>query len=264
MSTAEAAIIEATLCEESSHQELNRTKGFLGATLGEVTDAVPPEHQPSLAEIKAMTNDALVLAGERAMQDIGDNLLVLDELRQRFRRGINFKGYAGWQDFVAKNSRYSIKTIQNRLAAKNGKDESKVNRAPGNMYTRSATVPNDEQGSGLSKPVLKRLEAVNPEVATRVRAGSLTVRTPKPKAKIGSPFATKDYFARIGRGLATAFSDVDYRLNDIARIKKSEWTPEAEEGIRCLLLNLKEVSKAADAYAARLKAVLRKHGGAKA
>ena len=125
-------------CENSSHDtELNRTKGFLGGTLAEITAAVPAEHLPMLSDIQAMTDGALVVASEHAMQDIGDNLLVLDELRQRFRRGVRFKGYLSWSDFVGRNSRYSLRTIQMKLTAVNGKDESKVNHVTGNMYTRT-------------------------------------------------------------------------------------------------------------------------------
>jgi hypothetical protein len=125
-------------CEKSSHLDaLNRTKGFLGTTLGEISaDA----DRPVLAEIQAMSDATLVIAGELAMQDIGDNLLILDELRQRFRKGIHFKGYDGWSDFITKNSRYSLRTIQTKLAAVNGKDESKVNHIPGNKWTRDVEL----------------------------------------------------------------------------------------------------------------------------
>jgi len=123
-------------CEESSHPELNRTKAFLGGTRSEVTNAVPVEGGRTLADIRALTDADLIIAGEIAMQDIGDNLLVLDELRQRFRSGKTFTGYSGWQDFVARNSRYSMRVIQNKLAEFKGKDKSKVNAVTGNMHTR--------------------------------------------------------------------------------------------------------------------------------
>jgi hypothetical protein len=128
------------VCEESSHQELNRTKGFLGTTLGEVTDVATAGAPALLTAIRALGNDELLRQGELAMQDIGDNLLVLDELRQRFRQGKRFKGYEGWLDFVARNSRYSPRVIQTKLAEVNGKDETKVNKNTGNMYTRATEV----------------------------------------------------------------------------------------------------------------------------
>jgi hypothetical protein len=81
--------------------------------------------------------------------------------------------------------------------------------------------------------------------------------TPKPKSRAN--YSDKDYFARVGRGLAAAFSGVDERLTELANIKKSEWTPEAEEGLECLVRNLKEVSKKADAYAVDLKSVLKRN-----
>jgi len=41
-----------------------------------------------------------------------------------------------WRDFAEKNSRFSIRTIQNRLAEVRGKDLSKVNVQRGSQYTR--------------------------------------------------------------------------------------------------------------------------------
>jgi hypothetical protein len=243
-------------------EETNRLKGFIGGMgIDEVTSAAEVIDPKSLAGIKSLSDEELFALGAKALQDIADDILILDEIHQRFYRakGKPILGYQHWREFIEKNSRYSVRTIQNRLAEVHGKDTSKVNKETGNQYTRPA-APNDEQGWKPSEPVLKRLEAVNPEVAGRVRAGSLSLRPTKSKTQSDkNPFAEKDYFARVGRGLATAFSGVDDRLNDIARIRKSEWTPEAEEGLRCIILNLKEVSKMADKYAAKLKVVLRKH-----
>ncbi|MGA8213088.1 MAG: hypothetical protein WB799_05815 [Candidatus Sulfotelmatobacter sp.] len=309
MATATAPAIIETACDKLSHPEfeaqaeLNRTKGFLGGTLGEITAAAPPSTL-SLAEIQAMTDEVLVLAGEQAMADIGDNLLVLDELRQRFRKGIHFKGYEGWSNFVSRNSRYSLKTIQRRLQEVNGKDESKVNINPGNQYTRPTPVsPEPGVPCNIHGVPFKStphdiywVPPANPpdikgwslmDAGEKHRAGQeagcdycLAYRsarscpthgwTEKGNAHLGEMkramepaapaierYAEKDYFARIGRGLAAAFSGVDARLAELVRIKKSEWTPEAEEGIRCLILNLKEVSEKADGYATSLRAVLK-------
>ena len=231
-------------------EEINRRKGFLGTT-DEMTSVAETRAPHSVAWVKSLSDDELFPLGERALQDIADDILVLDEIRQRFRLKGSMRGYSGWKEFVEKNSRYSMRTIQNRLAEKNGKEESKANHNPGNMYTRPAGRP--------STPIHipKGLEEANLDVFRRVQEGSLQVRTPKPKSRAN--YSERDYFARVGRGLAAAFSGVDERLTELASIKKSEWTPEAEEGVRCLLLNLKEVSEKADDYAAKLKAVLRKN-----
>jgi len=273
-------------CDNLSHQdEFNRTKGFLGETLAEITEAASPDH-PTLAEIRAMTNDVLLLAGQQAMQDIGDNLLVLDELRQRFRRGDHFKGYTGWKDFVTQHSRYSIKTIQRRLQEVHGKDESKVNHAPGNQYTRATVeAPIDSRytlihwqryASGVAcglwntggQPTIEKTKNHDEITCEECRGVLATQRmtsatTEKSKAK-ARDWSEKDHYARIGRGLACAFSGIDERLDELTHIKKREWTPEAEEGIKCILLNLKEVKAQADEYATRLRAILVKHGKAKA
>jgi hypothetical protein len=104
------------------------------------------------------------------------------------------------------------------------------------------------------------LKKVNPELYERVKQGTITLReATKPKPAV-ERYSEKDYFARIGRGLACAFSGVGARLTELTTIKKSEWTPQAEEGIRCLILNLKEVSEIADDYTTQLRAVLKRNG----
>ena len=123
----------ATSCEAT-----NRVKGFLGAGAEEVTSAAQTLAPYSVAWVRGLTDDELFPLGERALQDIADDILVLDEIRQRFRTKGSLHGYSGWKDFVTKNSRYSMRTIQNRLAEANGKDAAKANLAPGNQYTRSA------------------------------------------------------------------------------------------------------------------------------
>jgi hypothetical protein len=67
--------------------------------------------------------------GEKALKDIADDIIVLAEIRQRFylAKGKPLMDYLNWREFVERNSRYSLRTIQNRLAEVNGKDESKVN-----------------------------------------------------------------------------------------------------------------------------------------
>ncbi|MGB8065880.1 MAG: ParB N-terminal domain-containing protein [Candidatus Sulfotelmatobacter sp.] len=105
----------------------------------------------------------------------------------------------------------------------------------------------------------QKLKKTNPDLYERVRSGTVTLREASKPKKNEKKFAEKDYFARIGRGLAASFSGVDPRLKELIAIKKSEWTPQADEGIRCLLHNLTEVSDKADAYANQLRAVLEKN-----
>jgi len=118
MSTAALAVLEP--------QELNRTKGFLGTT-GEMTAGADPE---VLTHIKALSDVELFSLGEKALEDIADQILVLDEIRTRFRNagGRAILGYASWREFVEKNSRYSIRTVQRRLSEIHGTDDTKVNR----------------------------------------------------------------------------------------------------------------------------------------
>jgi len=105
----------------------------------------------------------------------------------------------------------------------------------------------------------QKLKKANPDLYERVRSGTVTLREASKPKKNEKKFAEKDYFARIGRGLDASFSGVDPRLKELIAIKKSEWTPQADEGIRCLLHNLTEVSDKADAYANQLRAVLEKN-----
>jgi hypothetical protein len=105
---------------------LNSTKGFLGTT-EEMVEVAPSD---TLAAIAAMSNEELLPRGEKALQDIADDILILAEIRKRFRdtnRKGALLGYNSWKEFVEKNSKYSIRTVQNRLAEVNGKDETKVN-----------------------------------------------------------------------------------------------------------------------------------------
>jgi len=105
----------------------------------------------------------------------------------------------------------------------------------------------------------QKLKKTNPDLYERVRSGTVTLREASKPKKNDQKFTEKDYYARIGRGLAAAFSGTDARLKELISIKKSEWTPEADEGIRCLILNLKEVSKKTNGYATQLRAVLRRN-----
>jgi len=164
----------------------------------------------------------------------------------------------------------------NSVKAREAKDVNPNNRKPP-VSIKTVTV--EDNASPTEKPrtlaavviesklperMLRKAQGLkknNPEVYERVRAGTISLRDAvKPKPKPAAVrFAEKDYFARIGRGLAAAFSGVDARLKELIAIKKSEWTPQAEEGVRCLILNLRDVSDKADAYANQLRGVLERN-----
>jgi hypothetical protein len=138
--TAPAIISDAKIF---ASEETNRLKGFLG-TANEMTSVAETLAPHSVAWVKSLSDDELFPLGERALQDIADDILVLDEIRQRFRLKGSMRGYSGWKEFVEKNSRYSMRTIQNRLAEKNGKDESKINHVKG---SRSGSIPHPQAGA---------------------------------------------------------------------------------------------------------------------
>ena len=100
-----------------------RLKGFLGVS----AETVSAMDQTVVEKYKVMSNAELFAIGEKALGDVADDIIALDEIRNRFRKGHAILGYANWQDFVQRNSKYSLRTAQRRLSEKNGKDESKVN-----------------------------------------------------------------------------------------------------------------------------------------
>jgi hypothetical protein len=116
--------------------------------------------------------------------------------------------------------------------------------------------------SGLPERALRaaiKLEKTNPEVAARVRKGDLKLRDAKRVTAVKptrEKYSEQDYFARIGRMLATAL--IDPRLKELATMKKKDFTPEAKGGLEKLILNLKDVEKLARAHADALKAVLKR------
>ena len=249
MSAAAATAFDAT---NVASEALNRTKGFLG-TAEEMTILAPRD---TVAWVRSLSDAELIPLGEKALKDIADDILVLDEIRQRFRKGLPILGYNGWKDFVQENSRYSIRTIQRHLAAKNGKDESKTNIVTGNMHTRPK--PSTVEGSQSNVEVPTALEQSNPDVAKRIKAGTLRPRPAETHRTTPDQFRKKDFYHSVGHGLANAFSGVDDRLNEIAHIRKKDWNPAAEEGVKRLVKNLEQVSKEATAYATKFKALLRK------
>ena len=148
--------------------------------------------------------------------------------------------------------------LQNARAAKNtGLDNVSHTAEP---QPKTNTLKDVVERSGLPERALRaaiKLEKTNPEVAARVRRGDLTLRAAKravPRKDARTKYSEKDYFARIGRALATTL--IDPRLTELANIKKKDFTPEAKEGLQKLILNLKEVGERARQHAAALNKVL--------
>jgi hypothetical protein len=115
MSSASAPAIETPNCRI----EQNRLKGFLG-TADEVTAVAEILAPHSVAWVKSLSDDELLPLGAKALNDIADDIIVLDECRQRFRLKGSIQGYQGWKDFVEKHSKFSMRTIQRRLNEVNG------------------------------------------------------------------------------------------------------------------------------------------------
>jgi hypothetical protein len=49
-------------------------------------------------------------------------------------------------------------------------------------------------------------------------------------------------------------------LDELLAIQKTNWTPEAEHGLQCLIKNLDEVAERAHTYANGLNKILRSYG----
>lgn len=114
--------------------------------------------------------------------------------------------------------------------------------------------------SGLPERAIRaavKLEKTNPEVAARIRNGTLKIREAKnaiPKKDPRTTYSEPDYFARVGRTLAVSLTDP--RLAELAKMKKKNFTPEAKEGLQRLILNLKDVEKRARSYRERFSDIL--------
>jgi hypothetical protein len=166
-----------------------------------------------------------------------------------------------WNDIREQRAAVSraAAVVQARAAKTNPPVAVENNASPTAVKPRTLTAVALE--SKLPERMLRKtqkLKKTNPELYARVRSGALTLREAS-KPKNDRKFSEKDWYARIGRGLAASFSGVDTRLKDIVAIKRNEWTPETEKGIRCLILTLREVSKKANGYATELRAVLKRN-----
>jgi hypothetical protein len=249
-------IPDATSCRMP--EEHNRLKGFLG-TAHEITAVAEVVAPKTVGWVRSLSDAEIIPIGEKALADIADNILVLDEIRTRFRKGLPILGYANWSDFVERNSKFSLRTIQRRLNEVNGRDETKINK-PKTLEARR-TVARDS--AHLTPSQLKTAEALKkhlPVLREKVVAGKVTLRDNKKVAR-QTRYTEKDFYCRVGRSLNDIFSTVDERLQELIHIKKSDWCPEAEEGTKRLVMNLREVSEKADKYAAALKKVLNNNRG---
>jgi hypothetical protein len=234
MSSATALAIEpaqqAIIHDASFVASLNRIKGFLGTT-EEMTSVAETLAPHSVEWVKSLSDAELLPLGEKALHDIADDILVLDEIRQRFRRTPLILGYNGWKDFVTKNSRYSIRTIQRRLSEKNGKDESKVNHTTGNMYTRP---PRTEE---LPEPATSREMVFQPD----------------PSAPISCAF--EELISALYCLTKSGNDGVEHRFIGMmdAALARCESTPTVGDGRETVIYLLQRISEEFMTYAQRLE-----------
>ena len=104
----------------------------------------------------------------------------------------------------------------------------------------------------------------NPALYEKVRSGEVKLRDTSKLTKKNIPpkdlktrYSEKDFYRRIGTGLAGAFGSVEERLDELTRIKRADWTPEAADGLQKLIKNLNEVAERADDYASKFKTILK-------
>jgi ParB-like nuclease domain len=111
------------------------------------------------------------------------------------------------------------------------------------------------------------LKKHQPALYEQVLAGRIKLRdTKKLQSKAGlqfdKPFYKQagrklEFYNQIGRKLASVFNGIDERLRELSHIKKRDWCPETEEGLKRLLLNLDEVTQQTEKYRQSLKKVLK-------
>jgi hypothetical protein len=163
-------------CEKPSHTPFYSTatdyvKGLLGVS-ETFSEDFP---QDPVREIHNLTDEELFRVGEKCLREITDDIIVLSEIRARFgKRGGTILGYNGWKDFVARNSKYSIRTVQNRLAEVRGKDASKVNKITGNRYTRLTRAEQiaEDKAAGTYTNSFKAAQLANVEIRAARKASA--------------------------------------------------------------------------------------------
>lgn len=125
------------------------------------------------------------------------------------------------------------------------------------------TLKSVTQESGLPERAIRaamKLEKTNPDFAARVRKGDLKLREAKKVTAVKdnrTKYSEKDYFARIGRALATSL--IDKRLTELADMKRADFTPEARAGLKNLISNLHEVEKRARGFVHQFKEILERY-----
>ena len=163
-----------------------------------------------------------------------------------------FKGQA--RDQAAKESGASHRYIQDAKA----------------IAAKAPELITDVEAGKFTIPEAKRiapLKITNPEHYSELCAGKRSLREVrqtlrKPRDSAATNFGEKDFYARVARGVESAFnsafSKVDDRLKVLESITQKNWTPEAAEGIPQIIKRLTEVSSRVDAYRLGLEQVVKK------
>lgn len=108
------------------------------------------------------------------------------------------------------------------------------------------------------------LKKHQPALYEKVRTGEITLRD---TSKLIQPkkrdFTEKDFYNRVGRSLHGLYTHnhVNEHLQELLKIKKGEWNPEAETGITRLLCNFDEIAEQTEQYKRQLKDVLKRMRG---
>ena len=282
--------IDAT---NDASQANGRINSLFGTSAG-WRDALPTE---VVQHVKSLSNEELFPMGEAALRDIADNLVILAEIRDRFHyaKG-SLMGYANWKEFVAKNSAYSIRTIQRRLNEATGtKDETKINdryKAPAIEVPHKVSAPVDVPANAAARQAwnalsteeqaqwgVKKVDGTwDMEPYTHYRLDNWERRhdhseqgdvpadepaTPLTKQDIledlRKRYSEPDFYSRAGRAIHTLYkhNQLDERLHELKKIKKSDWCPVAEEGFSQVLQNLDKIQEQTEEYRKALRAVLK-------
>lgn len=145
-------------------------------------------------------------------------------------------------------------------SANSSNSESKPKRDTRAAVAKEARLPESALRAAQT------LETYQPALAQKVLAGEIKLRdTAKARRALVKPkdlktrYAEKDFYRRVGTGLAGAFSSVQDRLDELTHIQKSDWSPEADEGLRSLIVSLNEIAERADDYASQFKEILKSH-----
>jgi hypothetical protein len=183
--------------------------------------------------------DSVTMKLKSLEDDIRNLWIEFDKLKA----GETILGCATKKEFCERKLNRTPRTIQYLLAGQS------------NSNDRPRSEPRVESRSELSSPnydkvraaeLAAKLTKVNPTIAGRVRNGGLQLREHHPKKDFRVQYSEADYFARVGRSLALSL--LDPRLRQLADIKKKEFTPEAKEGLKNIILNLKEIKTQAQQH----------------